>query len=215
MECVVTCYVVNEKRDIILNFEIMSKKQRIKAFNLILRSIDLFQNGFDWVDGEKFENYFNKLTNEKQKEIYDTVYFDINERKFIDYFYENIEDRITCWKLMFERLNKSNQVDFLENEEEDYKLYSKTLEIINAKYDWNNFQCNLLNREETTKLRMIKETWNELGTQVYDCRLDNGSLCPCLRECSVSATMYKCFEDYLKNHELSPNSYIPIERRMN
>lgn len=194
------------------SFKRMSRSQRIEAFNVILKSIKLLDNGFDWVDGEKFEDYFNRLTKSKKKEICEIVKHDISYEPFIEYFYNNIEDRINCWKLMFERLSKSDQINLLENEE-DFKIYSNTLRVTSNKYDWSEFQCNLLNRKEFSKLKMVKECWNELGTQVYDCRLDSGELCPCLRECSNSATMYKCFESYLRSNGLSPNDNILIEIR--
>jgi len=195
-----------------VDFSNMTNEERIKAFDIILESPQLLHWGFDWVNDEMFREWFSEVAYTKRQNIYNELEFKGNINDFMEYFTENIDDRIIMWRLMFKNFSKSKQIEFLKQQEKYDQYYSKTLAILNNKYDWSIFKCNLIEERNTSQLYAITHLWNELGMQVYNCRLDNNSLCPCLRASNTGA-VYKCFKSYLEQKGLSPESEVPLNMR--
>jgi len=206
--------VNNPEIDIEIDFDGCSKKALIEAFDIVLKSADLLKYGFDWVNDEKFESWFRKLSPKSRGEIYKYHYFNGKTiKKFIDYFNNNISEKKLMWKQMFERLPKKEKISFLNELENRQKYWSITSEILNKpKYDWSKFECKLKNTAGGSDLvHFMQSGWHELGIQVQDiCKTnsEHGTLCPCLRASSTTSA-YKCFWRYLENNQLPPDGYVP------
>ena len=212
MECPLCHIRIRTKDDISINLEKVSRKDRNEMFDVIYNSEDIlgWNQGFDKLDGEFLIKLIEDLTIRKRKELMDLFDGESTNRliEFIDEHWEY--DKELLWRETFKRLSKKKQNKIIEDY---FECYEKVLKIQEKKYDWLSFKCNLLENNEISKLQMITRNWNELGMQVYGCRLSNQQLCPCLKE-SASGGTYKCFKTYLETHGLRPETDIPVNMRI-
>lgn len=205
------CHVKIQKiKDFDINLNSLTRKSRIKMFDVIYNSEHILglHNGFDILDAELLFELIKKLTSKKKTELF--LYFeDENNSKIIDFVNNHWEyEKSSLWRETFKRLTKKNQNDFIL---ENFSYYIQS--ICKHKYNWKNFKCNLIENNELGKLYLMTHTWNELGTQVYGCRLPNHQLCPCLKQ-STSGGVYKCYRGYLESNGLSPDADVPFNLRM-
>jgi len=204
------CHTKIEISMISINLDKTTRENRIKMFDIIYNSECILgiNKGFDILDAELLMELIKKLTSKKRQELFSCFGEDYSLKtlSFVDKYWEY--DKTVLWNETFKRLSKKKQNEFIY---ENFEYYIKS---INAKkYDWSKFKCNLLENNELSKFYEITHHWNDLGMQVYGCRLDNNQLCPCLKESSFGGGVYKCFRKYLESKGLRPNADVPLNLR--
>ncbi|KAI4445349.1 hypothetical protein C823_007856 [Eubacterium plexicaudatum ASF492] len=204
------CHIkIQNINEVDINLNSLTRKHRNKMFDVIYNSEKVLglHNGFDVLDAELLFELIKKLTPKKKTELF--LYFeDESNTKIIDFVNNHWEyDKSLLWRETFKRLTKKKQNNFILD---NFSYYINS--ISKRKYNWKNFKCNLIENNDVNGLYLITHTWNELGMQVYGCRLSNQHLCPCLKE-STTGGAFKCFRSYLESNGLNPNTDIPFDLR--
>lgn len=205
------CHIkIENKDDISINLDKITREDRNKMFSIIYNSECVLgiDKGFDILDAELLIELIKGLTLKRRKELF--LYFhDDYSLKIFDFVDSHWEyDKAILWSETFKRLSKKKQNNFII---EYFEYYIKSIYV--SKYDWTSFKCNLFENNELSKLEQITNNWNELGMQVYGCRLSNHQLCPCLKE-SATGGSFKCFKEYLKSKGLRPDADVPLNLRI-